>query len=256
MNETHLSPAQRSAEARRPAQAAAGTGGWTAGRIASLSVGILLVFVSLVLLGAGGTGIWADLTQRDGGYVTTGTHEFSTSGSALVTEPTHLGSPGVEWLYTPGLLGKLRIRVTAVSAGRLFVGIGRSADVERYLAGVDRTVISDYFGTKTRAVAGGGPHSVPGAQHFWAASSIGSGERTLTWNPHGGSWTVAVMNADAKPGLGIRADLGARMPAVIWIAIGLVLGGSVFLAGGWLVSAGAIRGRRAPHVEGRSNAEH
>ena len=252
VDETHLSPIEMSV----PSQVIPAAG-WTPGRIWAAVVGVLLVLVALALLAGGGTGIWADLTQRHAGYVTTGTHEFSTAGSALVTEPTHLGSPGVEWLYTPGLLGKVRIRVTPVGDSRaLFVGIGRSANVDRYLAGVDRTVITDYFGTKSKAVAGGSPRSLPGAQHFWAASSIGAGARTLTWSPHGGSWTVVVMNADAKPGIGIRADLGARMPAVIWIAIGLVIGGAVFLAGGWLVIAGAIRSSRVDHIEGRSYAEH
>jgi hypothetical protein len=75
------------------------------------------------------------------------------------------------------------------------------------------------------------------------------------------------MNANARPGIGVRADLGARMPAVLWIAIGLLVAGAVFLAGGGLLIAGAIRGRRAsrasagvtagldPEYEGRSDAE-
>lgn len=259
MNQTQLSPVRHEGAVTPEAhfQQAARRANWTAGRTAALVVGSLLVLVSLVLVGAGGTGIWADFTQRDAGYVTTGVHEFSTSGSALATEPTHLGSPGVEWLYSPGLLGKVRIRVTPVSAGRtLFVGIGRSTDVDRYLAGVERTVITDFRGAKTEAVIGTAPHAVPAAQHFWGATSIGPGARTLTWNPRGGSWTVVVMNADAKPGIGVRADLGARMPAVLWIAVGLTLGGAVFLAGGGLVIAGAIRGHRSHDVKGRSDAEH
>jgi hypothetical protein len=231
---------------QRPPQAAARPSGWSGGRIAAVVIGALLVLLALVFLGAGGTGIWADLTQRDASYVTTGAHEFSTSGSALATEPTHLGSPGVGWLYSPALLGKIRIRVTPVSAGpALFVGIGRSSDVDRYLAGVNHTVISDFFGNKVGAVGGGTARSAPAAQHFWVASSTGPGSRTLTWHPHGGSWTVVVMNADARPGIGVRADLGARMPAVLWIAIGLLAAGAVFLAGGGLLVAGAIRGRRA-----------
>jgi hypothetical protein len=110
--------------------------GWTGGRITAVVIGGLLVLVSLALLGSGGTGLWADLTQRDAGYVTTDLHEFSTSGAALATEPTHLGSPGVGWLYSPGVLGKIRIRVTPTSSRpALFVGIARSSDVDRYLAG-------------------------------------------------------------------------------------------------------------------------
>ena len=98
-------------------QAAARPSGWATGRITALVIGALLVLVAVTLLGGGGTGLWAELTQRDAGYVTTDVHAFSTSGSALATEPTHLGSPGVGWLYSPGLLGKVRIRVTPLSAG-------------------------------------------------------------------------------------------------------------------------------------------
>jgi hypothetical protein len=63
-------------------------------------IGGLLVLLSLALLGTGGTALWADRTQRDAGYVTTDVHQFSTSGSALMTEPTDLGSAGVGWLYS------------------------------------------------------------------------------------------------------------------------------------------------------------
>jgi hypothetical protein len=262
VNETQLSSAQVQAPtgaAQHSPEAGAGSSGWTAGRIAALASGSLLVLVSLALVGAGGTGIWADATQRDAGYVTTGTHTFSTSGWALATESTHLGSPGVGWLYSPGLLGNVRIRVTPLSTGQpLFVGIGRSSDVDRYLADVNRTVISDFMGNKAQAVAGGRPQSAPGAQHFWVASSAGSGPRTLKWDPHGGSWTVVAMNADGRAGVGVQADLGARMPAVLWIAIGLVIGGAILLTGGVMLVAGAIRGHRAGRAssERSSNAGH
>lgn len=266
MDDSQLSPTQLQTTSRSPAatrprpQIETRSSGWSGGRVASAVIGSLLVLVSLALLGAAGTGIWADLTQRDAGYVTTGHHEFSTSGAALVTESTHLGSPGVGWLYSPGLLGTVRIRVTPLNNGSAtFVGIGRSSDVDRYLAGVDHTVISDFFGDKTKVVGGGSPRSAPGAQRFWVASSAGPGARTLKWDPHGGSWTVVVMNANAHPGIGVRADLGARMPAVLWVAIGLLIAGAVFLAGGSMLIAGAIRGRRAAATavhERRSDAGH
>ena len=234
-----LPPKPRAQVADRPS-------GWTGGRIAALATGALLVLISLALLGAGATGLWADRTQREAGYATTGVHNFSTSGAALATESTHLGSAGVEWFYAPGLLGKVRIRVTPASSGSaLFVGIGRTADVDRYLAGVKHTVISDFFGNKTRCVDGGPPGSVPGAEHFWAASSTGSGERTLVWKPAKGSWTVVVMNANARPGIDVGADLGARFPALLWMAIGFLVGGAVLMSGGVLLILSAIRDRVA-----------
>jgi membrane protease YdiL (CAAX protease family) len=208
-------------------------------------IGALLVLLSLILLGGGGTALWADRTQRDAGYVTRDVHKFSISGAALATESTHLGSPGVGWLYSPGLLGKVRIRVTPVDPGSvLFVGIGPSSDVDRYLAGVKRTVISEFFEGKVQAVDGGPPQSLPGTEDFWVASASGAGAQTLKWDLANGSWTVVVMNANGRPGIEVGADLGARMPAVLWIAIGLLAAGAVFLAGGALLIAGAFRRNR------------
>ena len=223
-------------------EAVARPSGWTAARIAALAIGALLVLVAFVFLGSGGTVLWADRTQRDADYVTSDVHEFSTAGSALATERTELGSAGTGWLYAPGLLGEVRIRVTPVSPDEeLFVGIGPSADVDRYLAGVNHTVVSDFWTDTVEAVSGGAPASAPGAQDFWVASATGPGAQTLTWDPADGSWTVVVMNADGRPGIDVRADLGARVPALPWIAIGVLAAGAVFAAGGALLIAGAIR---------------
>ena len=241
MNATQLSTTTL-AESDRPAERRSD---WTAGRIAALVVGTLILLFSLVLLGAGGTAVWADRTQRDEGYVTTGVHRFSTSGAALVTERTELGSAGVGWLYAPGLLDRVRIRVTAAGAGSpIFVGIGPAAAVDRYLAGVKHTVVSDFWTDKVELVDGRTAVPAPATQGFWVASDTGRGARTLVWSPKNGSWTVVVMNADGRPGLDVGTDLGARLPAVIWIALGVLAAGAVFLAGGALLIAGAIRGRR------------
>lgn len=251
MNEGHITATalpdgdtDRIAEPRP--EAVARQSRWTAGRVAALAIGVALILVAFGLLGAGGTAVWADRTQRDGGYVTTGVHEFSTSASALATEPTHLGSAGVGWLYSPSLLGRVRIRVTPTSSSApLFVGIGPSSDVDRYLAGVGRTLISDFWENKVEAVDGGAAVSAPGKQDFWVASSTGPGARAAVWDPTNGSWTVVVMNADGRPGVDVRADLGARIPAVLWIAVGVLAAGAVFMTGGVLLIAGAIRGRRS-----------
>ena len=226
-------------------QSAAARSGWTGGRIAALVIGSLLVLVSLALLGAGGTALWADRTQRDGGYATTDVHDFSTAGSALATVSTEFGSAGVGWLYAPSLLDEVRIRVTPTSSySALFVGIGPSTDVDRYLAGVNHTVITEFWDEKVDTVAGGPPASAPGAQDFWVASATGPGPQTVEWDPADGSWTVVVMNADARAGLDVGADLGAKVPALPWIGLGVLVAGAVFLAAGGLLIAGPVRRNR------------
>jgi membrane protease YdiL (CAAX protease family) len=247
MSQSHASPTEFAAagatrlEQPPPAPITGRSSRSTVGRTARVSIGALFVLVALALLGAGGTGVWADRTQREAGYVTTGVHDFSTTGAAVATEATSLGAPGVDWLYTPSLLGKVRIRVTpARSRSAVFVGIGPSASVDHYLAGVHHTLVSDFFRDKTQTIAGRLPRSAPGRQRFWVASATGTGAQTIRWEPTKGSWSVVVMNANGKPGIAVGADLGARMPAVLWIAIGLLLGGAVFMAGGVLLIASAF----------------
>jgi hypothetical protein len=235
-----------------PPKAASGTRRWTAGPIAAVVAGVLILLLALTLLGSGGTALWADRTQRDEGYATTDVHQFATSGSALVTVSTELGSGGLGWVYAPSLLGDVRIRVTPASTGEpLFVGVGPSTDVDRYLAGVSRTVITEFWGDKTETVAGGLPDSAPGSQDFWVASATGSGPQTVVWDPADGSWSVVVMNADGRPQIDVGADLGAKMPALPWIALGFLVAGAILMAGGALLIAGAIRRSRTPTAGGR-----
>jgi hypothetical protein len=223
---------------------------WTGRRIATLVTGALLGLFGLALFGGGGTALWADRTQRDAGYATTGVHKFSTGGAALATVHTHLGGAGTGWLYAPGLMDKVRIRVTpADGRAPLFVGVARSADVDRYLSGVRHTVISEFWKEQVDEVAGGAAKSVPGEQDFWVASSTGSGRQTVDWKPADGDWTVVVMNADGRPRLDIGADLGARFPALPWIGLGLLVAGAVFMAGGALLIVGALRRRNLVGVE-------
>ena len=53
------------------------------------------------------------------------------------------------------------------------------------------------------------------------------------------------MNPDGRPGINVRADLGATYPTLLWIAVGLLAAGAVVGAGGALLIAGAIRHRGA-----------
>jgi hypothetical protein len=230
-----------------PPSAAARPSGWTGGRITALAIGAVLVLVALGLNAAGAVALWADLSHRDAaGYVTTDVHAFSTAGSALATDPVELGDPGVGWLYSTVVLGEVRIRVTPADASStMFVGIGPSGDVNRYLTGVSHTLISDLWSDRVQVIGGDNPASAPGTQDFWVASASGTGAQTLTWDPANGSWTVVVMNADGKPGVDVTTDLGAKMPSLVGIAVGSLVIGGVFLIGGVVLIVGAIRRSRA-----------
>lgn len=233
-----------------PAPARLRPSGWTAGRVTALVIGGILVLISMGLLGAGGTVLWADVTQRDAtGYVTSEVHGFSTGGSALVTEPAELDSPGVGWLYSSVVLGYVRIRVTPVDPDQpVFVGIGPSDQVDGYVAGMNYTLISDFWSEHVQAVPGGAPASAPGTQGFWVASANGSGTQTVDWDAANGSWSVVVMNADGRPGVDVATELGATFPALLGIAVGSLVLGGVFLLVAVLLIVGVIRRRRASRV--------
>ena len=102
-------------------------------------IGSVLALVSLGLLGGGATLMWADQALRQDGYVTTGTATYSTTGYALASERVDLGWG---WLLT-GLVGDVRLRVTAAGAGRpVFVAIGPADQVSAYLSGTAYTTVA------------------------------------------------------------------------------------------------------------------
>jgi hypothetical protein len=218
------------------------------GKIALLVGGIVLGLVALVVAGAGGTAVWADTTQRDShGYVSTSAHRFSAPGRAITTESVDLdtGIPG--WV-----LGKVRIE--AHSGNRpVFVGIGRTRDVQAYLAGVDRSVVTDvgldpFRVTYERQVGSRAPEP-PGSQAFWATSAQGSGTQSLTWKTDSGSWSVVVMNADGSPGVDAGISAGASFPYALWVGIGVtVLGALMLLGAALMIRSGLRRPPRPPAV--------
>ena len=204
----------------------------------AIIAGVVLVLLAVGLLGTGGVALWADRTQRDeSGFLTTNPHRYQTGSYALTVEGVNFGGRGVHWVYPRSVLDRIRIRVAPLQGQRpLFVGIGPAADVARYLAGVRRAEIEDFGDTNVRSTTAGHPPSGPPAdQAFWDVTSSGGGVRILTWPVRGGRWSVVVMNEGGGAGLDVEASIGARVPALLWIAVGLLVAGLVFAALGGLL---------------------
>ena len=220
--------------------------GWTGGRITALVIGSLLALVSAGLVAGGAAMLWADQTQRDtGDYLSTSSREFATESYALTTEAIQLWLEGPDWMYPGDILGTVRVRVTAESTP-IFVGIARSADVAAYLDDVARAEISDATAPSYRAISGTRAPSPPAEQAFWAASAEGTGTQSIRWTAEEGAWTVVVMRADAAPGVSVRADVGATIPALTAIAVGLlVTGGVILILAAALLVASVVRASRA-----------
>ena len=215
--------------------------GWTAGRIVSVVLGSVLVLISAGLLTGGGALVWAGQSQRQDGYLTSATASYSTRGYAITTGTVSLRTGGSDWISP--MIGQVRIRVTASGAARpVFVGIAPAAAAGRYLAGVPYTTVRD-FGTRARTIAhlGTGTPAPPQSAGIWAARAAGPGTQALTWTARAGDWTVVVLNRDAAPGVAVRADVGATVPALPWVAAGLLAGGVLLGAAGVLLIVVPVR---------------
>jgi Domain of unknown function (DUF4389) len=224
------------------------------GRVVLLIVGIMAVLVAAGLLAGGGWLLWLDRTQRDSsGYLSTGSEQVASTGYALASESFEIDSDFPDWFASDDVFGKVRIRAEATDGGDVFVGIGRTEDVERYLAGVAHDEISDFevdpFRVDQHAVEGtGAPPSPPGEQSFWDASAEGSGEQTVLWRVESGDWSAVVMHADGSQGVDVNLSLGARVAVILWVAIGLLIAGVLALAAGILLIVLAFRHRGGAHA--------
>jgi hypothetical protein len=151
------------------------------------------------------------------------------------------GATGVVAVATaPGGLDldgpSVRIDATAPSGGAVFVGVGREADVEAYLAQAARTEVTGVADGRTTTERRGVETSLPPptAVDVWAVSASGLGSASLTWPDAPGRWrAVVTTDGTATPQqvaftwqLGPRAD---RVPALVATGLVLLVGGLVGL---------------------------
>jgi hypothetical protein len=84
------------------------------------------------------------------------------------------------------------------------------------------------------------------------------GTQTLTWKVREGDWSVVLMNADGSRGVAADVDLGAKLSFLLWVAIGLLIGGVLVSVGSTALIVLAARRPRppptppAPPSEGRA----
>jgi Domain of unknown function (DUF4389) len=214
---------------------------WTPGRVVSLIAGAVLALFAIGLVIGGAATLWADRTRRDAaGYLTSSATSFSTTGYAVTSDTIDVSLGGPHYAYPRSVLGDLRLRFTAGDPSvPVFVGIGPTSAVARYLSGVQYSVVTDFAGGRPTYVqhAGGPPATPPGAGDIWVAKTSGPGTQSLVWTPSAGSWTIVAMKADAAAGLTARADVGATAPVLTWVAVALLVAGIVLLAAGALLIA-------------------
>jgi hypothetical protein len=216
-----------------------------------IALGGVAMFFALALIAGGIAALWGLGERDESGYFTTESHRLSTSSYAFATNGLDIGPDA------PGWIGDFAgVKIEARSSQPVFLGIGPTSDVTRYLAQVPHSQITDFdtdpFRVSSHAVAGAGTPAPPTSQRFWRVQAAGTGLRSITWPLEKGNWSAVAMNADGSRNVAIAARVGARIPALKWVAIGFLAGGAVLLlGGGTLIYAGAGRRMRAPdHAAG------
>jgi hypothetical protein len=211
------------------------------GRLAAVITGAGAMFVALLVVATGAVALWANSDRGHDGYVSSGSHEYQTAGRALTSPSVEVGRFTPDWL-----VHRVRVSATSTTSSRpVFVGIGRSRDVDAYLAGVSRSQLRDFGwdGTTFANRTGSRTPAPPATRQFWAAAASGHGTQTVSWKLKPGHWEVVVMNADGTPSVDAAVKLGAHTPPLLVPGIALVAFGLLVGAGGF---AAVYRGGRPP----------
>jgi hypothetical protein len=222
----------------------------SAGRVILIVLGCIGLLFGLGLLVGGGFLLWADRTQREDGYLTTPTERFSTPTYGLTRTRLEVETDGRGWVLNDSWFGKIRIRGESPGAKTLFIGIGPEAAVAKYLGDVAHASVEDIdfdpFRVTYLSIEGGAPQGPPTEQRFWAVSASGVGTQTVTWKVREGDWSIVLMNADGSRSVVADIDVGAKLSFLIWVAIGLLLGGVLVLGGSTALIVLAARTRQPP----------
>jgi hypothetical protein len=177
--------------------------------------------IAFTLFLAGGLLLWANGHYKDAdGYLSTGSQRFDSAEYALTTPSMQIDAG---FLIKPDRYGELRLQTMAKGGRPLFIGIARTADVERWLSGTSYTRISDIdfapFKATSEDIKGARTPGPPARQTFWAAT----GSHSLHWDVRSGDWSIVVMNADGSRGVAAAVSAGAKVPFIATIAY-VVLG--------------------------------
>lgn len=226
---------------------------WTPGRVATLVTGLVGGLVALAMVLSGGVALTADRVVRDeAGFLSTGPVTVTGDGYALTSEPIKVDiAPGDDEVVA-ALLGDVRVQATGTDpAVPVFVGVGPTVEVDRYLSGVARDRVTGIDGGTAESVELPGTVTPgdPSAQTFWVERSNGPGEQAVVWTPRSGNWTVVVMRADGARSPSVDLEAEAQAPVVTWVS-GLVLAAGLALLAlsTALVLVPVVRAVRSPRT--------
>ena len=213
-----------------------------AGKIVLLVFGIIILFISLIPLLAGGGLMWAEKALRDSeGFYTTPVIQLEKDSYTVVTKPTNIDlGDDWEWIswgrrWDPTDFLTLKIEGSSNNPSKqIFLGIAEISDLESYLQDVKYDEVTDLRirrpGLEYTDHPGASKPEAPTTQTFWTASAYGEGRQTLEWGIEEGTYSLVLMNDDGSQGLDLAVSIGVKVPPVVgWIGVAILVVGIIFL---------------------------
>lgn len=202
------------------------------GKVVLLVIGSLLILMGLGLAsGAAVAGVF-NAGQSGDRFLSLPEETYEVDSYALTLPDVNVDGA----VRAEDAVATLQLEGRPAQGRDLFIGIGPSDAVDRYLRDVPRSELQDVSFAPFRVdylnIQGTRAPAPPGSQDFWAESSSGSGEQSLEWNLDGGDWSVVVMNADGSRSVAADLQAGVRagfLGPLTWI---LLTSSIVFLIAG------------------------
>ena len=220
--------------------------GWTTPRtIATVFAGIgAFVGLLLVLAGVALVSLHA-FARDDDGFYKSGNEQLQSDNYAVAVDHIDLGG-ALAGPDPTDFVDDFRIEAESQTGEPVFIGIGPTSQVDRYLQNVAYSEVVELDGrdVRYRQRPGDERPAAPGSEQFWVASSEGAGEQRVVWDVESGVWSVVVMNADAARSVDVDASVGVQIGWLIWAGIGLGVIGLVLL-GGCVVAIIVVTNRAA-----------
>ena len=153
---------------------------------------------------------------------------------AIVLEPDGVNFGFVE---AKGMneIGILKVEAAGYDSSKpLFIGVGDTGDVRKYLEDIDhdRIIKLNLFpqGATYLGMEGTGTLPAPVSQDFWSTSQTGDMVQRIRWNPASEDASLVLMNADASPGITLDVSIKSQVGVMFIAGTGnVVIGGFLLL---------------------------
>ena len=222
----------------------------SAGKIILLVFGVIIILISIGLIFAGGALIWADANHIDDeGFINSDIIQIARGSCAVMTGSIDIDEEALRVLKWWGLITVFEIEGGSNNPSKqIFIGVAEESDLKAYLSGVDYDEMTlnnrGWLSSLTPAYTnhpGSSAPATPTSGTFWIESAYGTGTQTLAWETEVGSHSIVLMNDDGSSGIDLSMVFKVKIPPIIGLSIGLLIGGIVVLIIGGLMVYFAVR---------------